>query len=65
MVLAGLSGPAASEGGALEPSPDAASGAFCHFRRCRNPTLLLLQVKGRMALLNIYNHLRTSRPRMK
>ena len=40
-------GSAATEGGALEHSLDAASGTFCHFRRCRSPMLLLLQVKVR------------------
>ena len=41
---------------------DAAWGTFCHFRRCRSPLLLLLQVEGRGALLNIYNHLRAQHP---
>ena len=42
----------------LELDTGAAWGTFCHFRRCRSPLLMLLQVEGRRALLNIYNHLR-------
>ena len=57
MQQAGRLGAAAF--GAVEPELDtsAAWGTFCHFRRCRSPLLMLLQVEGRRALLNIYNHL--------
>ena len=58
MQQAGRLGAAASEGVELELDTSAAWGTFCHFRRCRSPLLMLLQVEGRRALLNIYNHLR-------